>query len=86
MVSFPKIVLYTSLISNLLAIPVSDVLVDSLILQGLYLHFNRTLVEVGEQCLCVANKEVELLRREFLQHQGTHHQHVPSPLYHNLIG
>lgn len=50
--SFPKIVLYTSLISNLLAIPVSDVLVDSLILQGLYLHFNRTLVEVGEQCLC----------------------------------
>lgn len=62
-----------------------EILVDSFLLQCLYLHLYRTLVEMREQLLCVADKEVILVRLELLQHQRTDDQHVTPALDDQLI-
>ena len=64
----------------------SEVFVHGFILQRLNLQLDGTLVEVRQQRLRVTDQEVELLRRQLLQHQGAHHEHVPAPLDHDLVG
>lgn len=41
---------------------------------------------MGEQCFCVANKEVELLRWQLLNHQGAYHNDVTAAFNDQLIG
>lgn len=63
----------------------SKILVHHSVLHSLYLHLHRALVEVGQQGLSIAYKEVDLLRAYLLEQKCTHHQHIASALDDQLV-